>query len=95
METLLNDCIESCNSCALKSVSEKLDCVDCCLLCESVCRALKNCLLLNSKKSIQNNLKKACAQSLKDCIEHCSHHNNPHCRKCSQSCSKLLAKLTN
>ena len=29
---------------------KKLDCVDCCVLCESVCRALKNSLLLKSKK---------------------------------------------
>ena len=95
MESLLNECIQSCNSCALKSISEGLDCAECCLLCEAVCNALKTSLLLKSKKSIQNNLKKACCQSLKDCIERCSHHNNTHCKKCSMNCSKLLAKLEN
>ena len=95
MEDALNICIESCNSCALKSVSEHLDCVDCCLICESICRAVKSAILLNSKKQIVNNLNKALVISLKDCIKHCGSHNNSHCKKCSLNCSKLLRKLQN
>ena len=48
----------------------------------------------NSKKTIVNSLKKTCIISLKDCIHHCSAHNNSHCKKCAQSCSKLLNKLS-
>ena len=95
MEDYLNNCIELCNSCALKSIIEKMDCVDCCVLCESICKSLKKALLLNSKKPIINNLKKACIIALKDCVAECGKHNNIHCKKCSQSCSKLLQKLQN
>ena len=95
MESVLNECIMYCETCALKCVNEDVSCVDCCLLCESICRSLKTAMLLKSKKSIINCLKKACINSLKDCIEHCSHHNNPHCKKCSLCCSKLLNKLEN
>ena len=95
MEEILNNCIEACNSCALKSVNEKVDCVDCCLLCESICRSFKTALLLNTKKTIINNLSKALTNSLKECISHCSHHNNLHCKKCVLNCSKLLKKLQN
>ena len=94
MENVLNECIQNCETCALKCVVEKLDCVDCCLLCESICKSLKTAVILNSKKTIVNSLKKTCIISLKDCIHHCSAHNNSHCKKCAQSCSKLLNKLS-
>lgn len=95
MLNLLDDCIVSCENCVSECVKMKhMDCIDTCVVCERVCKALKVAIKFSDNKGMIHALKTACKKSCMDCIRECKKSDMKCCQVCYKKCVKLCNALS-
>ena len=88
----INECIVACENCACECLDMKMvDCVNACLVCERVCKALKVAMKFDkNNKQLIEHLKKSCDIACKECIKNCRESKKDCCVKCVQKCTNLI-----